>query len=170
MTDSLIGRALEVAGGELGVREYGGPNRGPAVERYLRHVFAQPGQPWCCAFVVWCLWEAAAQLGLACTVPRVAAVHRLWNRAEERRVPWPPPPGAVFCHDRGHGQGHTGFVVEVIGDNIRTIEGNANVAGSAEGDGVYELVRPKDYVNLGYLLFGPISEDDTPTAPVRIHG
>jgi len=38
-------------------------NRGPDVDAYLRCADCPPGNSWCCAFVYWCMNEAARELG-----------------------------------------------------------------------------------------------------------
>lgn len=43
---------------EIGVREASGRNDGPRVEEYLRYTHLKPGNPWCAAFVCWCLGQA----------------------------------------------------------------------------------------------------------------
>jgi hypothetical protein len=46
--------------------------------------------------------------------------------------------GDIFIMDFGGGKGHTGFVTQVIGDRIQTVEGNSNDEGSREG---FEVCR-----------------------------
>ncbi len=48
-----------------------------------------------------------------------------------------PKRGDIFIIDLGKGFGHTGLVVNVNGEKIDTIEGNTNIDGSANGNGVY---------------------------------
>lgn len=55
-----------------------------------------------------------------------------------------PQIGDIFIlknNDRSY-QGHAGIVTEVLNNNlVKTIEGNTNLGGSREGDGVFELTR-----------------------------
>lgn len=53
--------------------------------------------------------------------------------------------------DFGRGMGHTGIVVEVIGDSIRTIEGNTNDEASREGYIVAEKTRKISSINKGFI-------------------
>ena len=46
-----------------------------------------------------------------------------------------------------------GFVEEADGLIVRTVEGNADPAGSREGGGVFELERPVESVHRFVLLY-----------------
>lgn len=150
----LVAQVLEIARSQIGVREQGGRNRGPIVDEYLRASGVDPTKDsysWCAAFVVWCVRKAALDLGVANPLPRTPGVHKMWRRAEQRFCTQRPMPGAIFCIDHGEGKGHCGFVDDVGGTHLTTIEGNTNVGGSREGDGVYQRLRRPDEVNLGYI-------------------
>jgi surface antigen len=56
-----------------------------------------------------------------------------WNASKKLRVVGTPERGDIFIMDFGGGKGHTGFVAEIKGDRIMTIEGNSNGQGSREG-------------------------------------
>ena len=45
---------VQVASGELGVREASGQNDGERVEQYLAYTGLGKGYAWCAAFVSWC--------------------------------------------------------------------------------------------------------------------
>lgn len=164
----LVGHFLEVARAEVGVREAGGPNRGPRIEEYQRAVGARPGDPYCVAGVYWCFARAARELTITGhafvnPMPRTAGVLRLWDLAPlaVRRPPWtnggqrPPAPGSLGLHrSASHpGRGHLVIVLDSSGCDLHTIEFNTNPAGSRDGDGVYERERPTEYVDVGYLDF-----------------
>jgi hypothetical protein len=159
-SDPLIINMLRVAREQIGVREVGGPNRGPEVEKYLARVGLGPGFPWCAAFVYWCFDEAALHSTVPNPLPKTAGVLDHWNKAPDH-VKLPPSaaaddlrninPGTIFCIDHGHGHGHTGIVMSAEGEGLKTVEGNTNVAGSREGDGVYYRTRRFSEINLGYL-------------------
>jgi hypothetical protein len=56
-----------------------------------------------------------------------------------------PSPGALFLvpHADGNGYAHTGVVAAVPAPGVlRTVEGNSNDSGSANGDRVVERFRP----------------------------
>jgi hypothetical protein len=126
-------------------------NRGPEVEAYLASVGRKPGDAWCAAFVYWCVECASRRLGLDNPLKRTGHVATLWTDAVNRgmvlhitNVPSGEediPPGAVFCAVYKSGRGHTGFVERRERDTLCTIEGNTNLRGSQEGDGVYKKRR-----------------------------
>lgn len=155
MTDGarLAARALQIAMSQLHVRETG-RNEGPEVNVYLAEGGGlDPGYKWCASFCAWALRRAARELGLP--VPsRASSIGKLWQRYNEWFTSIPAP-GAVFLHlsdpTDPWSPGHCGFVVGIRGDELETVEGNTNAAGSREGDGVYLRTRPMSYVNFGYV-------------------
>jgi len=166
-------RPVDVALGYEGVREVGGPNRGPEVERFLNVVRKPPGLAWCAAFVCTCVLEAyqrnfneAGNVGpiaeTALPIPLTSGVMALWMMTPKRRRTVPTP-GAVFIIDKGLSStgariGHTGFVVAVEGQHILTIEGNTSTAGSRDGDGVYRGKRRIGTI-LGFLDVAPTPQE-----------
>ena len=161
----LLGRALTVALSQDGVREKGGPNRGPEVEAYLARtgLSSTGGYSWCQAFVYWCFDEAAKLLKVANPVVKTAGVLAHWARSPiEARIyakaafddPSLIRPGAIFIVDHGSGKGHTGMVTRVLSGEIGTIEGNTNARGSREGDGVYQKTRAVGSINVGFVDYG----------------
>jgi len=148
--------AVAIAEDTLGVHEVGS-NRGARVEEYQRTVGLPAGAPWCAAFVAWCAACAAGTdkpprwcSGSAITswhkATRKAAVVRttpmdadyldrvragmVWVRAKDAA-------GAKAARAGTWLQGHIGIVVAVDEVGWHTVEGNTNLAGSREGDGVY---------------------------------
>ena len=120
----------------LGVREGKQANTGSEVTKYLKYVGVYVPAAWCAALVCW--------------VFKLAGYH-------QPRTPWSPAlfPSARLARDALKGNvigiyfsvlkriGHCGIIVDVRGDLIYSVEGNTNVAGSREGDGVYKRVRHK---------------------------
>jgi hypothetical protein len=162
----LLAQALKVAISQDGVREAGGPNRGPQVDQYLQRVGKDPTKgaySWCAAFVYWCFDEAAKALSVANPVVKTAGVLDHWAKSPtEARVyakaafddPSLIRPGAIFIIDHGSGKGHTGIVTKVLSGEIATIEGNTNSRGSREGDGVYQKTRTIASINVGFIDYG----------------
>lgn len=165
---SLLDEVLQVAAGEVGVREVPlGSNRGPRVDQYLNAVGpGLLGQPWCMAFVYFCFEEAAAARGVANPAPRTAGVKRSWQLAPEvpgARIvsaddaaddPSLVVPGMVFYIDTGGATGHAGFVADVVGATLVTVEGNTNDGGGREGIGVFHRTRRKIRdISLGFVAF-----------------
>jgi hypothetical protein len=170
MTVDLGQAALAVALEQVGVREEpAGSNRGARVEAYLASVGLPGGQPWCAAFVHWCFAEAARAHGVACPFPATGGCGAAWARicataparivraADARRRPALVRPGMAFVLDLGGGAGHSGFVEATGADGrLHTVEGNTNLGGSRNGEGVFRLARRTlaDRALRGFLDFG----------------
>lgn len=127
---------LAAALSQLHVKELTGKNDGVEVEAYLRYVGFGKGYAWCAAYVSWC----HARAGLK--APKTA-----WSPAlfPASRVVAKPDPGIVFgIYFASLGRiAHCGFVESVKGDFVHTLEGNTNVEGGRDGQGVYRRVRHK---------------------------
>lgn len=109
-------------------------NWGEHVQKYLKSVGITFPASWCMAFVYWCCKEANPSTPLF----KTGGVLKQWQKTAPERKRKIPQPGDIFIMDFGGGLGHTGFVEDVIGTNIHTIEGNSNDEGSREG---YEVCR-----------------------------
>ena len=161
-------KLIEVAKAEDAkhVREVGGMNRGPDVEKYQKTVGLSPGSPWCAAFVAYCVkeakgltrgprrWSGSAipqwHKGTRRMLPEGVATPEkgdfqtkvrpgmIWVRAKDGA-------GAVSARKGTWVQGHTGIVVAVDAEGFHTVEGNTNGAGSREGDGVYSKLHKWSY-------------------------
>lgn len=132
-----------------------GRNRGRMVNQFLEASNNSPGEPWCMAFVQWCIAEAAKEFGVKnpCKENNVVTGHvmtfwggtkplgwRVTNPADAR-------PGDIMIIEHGGGTGHTGFVVSPpAGGKVETIEGNTNLAGSREGTAVLRKSRPLAHI------------------------
>ena len=167
--DALLKAALEVAGGEIGVKEQPlGSNRGPRVDQYLRAAGLDPTKghfAWCAAFVYFCFNEAAKTLNRKNPVIKTAGVLDHWERAESKGIPQVTAakvlldpslvrPGQIFVIDVGDpgGAGHTGLIEKVVAGKLVTIEGNTNDGGSAEGIGVFRRNSRKIAdINVGFI-------------------
>lgn len=124
------------------MRELTGRNDGPEVEAYLRSTGLGKGNPWCAAFVRWCLDSAGVRTSITAWSP---------TAYDRRRVVWKGhwrgefAPGQVFTlyYSRLGRIGHTGFADRMVNERlVETVEGNTNGEGSREGDGVYRRKRP----------------------------
>ena len=158
----LITALLIIARNEIGIKEIPpGSNRGPRVEEYLKSVHLDPGFAWCAAFVYWCYEKACMGLNLANPLPATGSCLNHWNKTTGMRItsgqvlqnPALIKPGDIFIIRRNAWQGHTGIVTGIEGAYIKTIEGNANSFHSAEGDGVVELKRKIDSINVGFIRY-----------------
>lgn len=126
---------LEIARGELGVRERSGKNDGPRILIYQGAVGLKSGDPWCAAFVSWVFFKAGYPK------PRTGWSPALFPLARIKKT---AAPGMLFgiYFPALKRIAHCGFVESLRGDWVITIEGNTNQAGAREGDGVYRKWRP----------------------------
>lgn len=108
------------------------------------------GQPWCATFVSW----LAMRAGVADLFPRTASCDAAaaWFKARGQWSEYPAIGAQVFFGSPKD-LTHTGVVASFDGENIYTIEGNTNVSGAREGDGVYRKTRRRrDPWVVGYGL------------------
>ena len=134
---SRAGRKLvELAHGELWVREETGNNDGVRVEGYLASVGLKKGQPWCAAFVSFIFKQAGYTAPRTGWSPSLFPVKRLVKAAA---------PGNVFgiYFPALKRIAHCGFVEQANGDWISSIEGNTGTGGGRDGDGVHRRKRHK---------------------------
>jgi len=141
----------------------------PEIDQYLLNVGLDRPLPWCAAFVYSCFEQACADLCDADPegphptnpCPRTASALHLFSEAPVDAQIFPPAPGDVFVLVHPDGiHGHCGFVEAVSpdGNEITTVEGDTNAAGSSTGDAVGRHVwTPSDGTRgrlLGYLSLG----------------
>jgi hypothetical protein len=131
--DCLLDEARKL----IGIKEVGGNNRGPEVDKIIISSGGKPGQAWCAYTQVFihkkCRLSHANGMALSWFIkPRI--IHK--NQYTQ---------GDVFSvYNSGLRRiGHVGLIEQVLpsGKFIVTIEGNTSGGGSREGDGVYRLTR-----------------------------
>jgi hypothetical protein len=127
-------KLLSIALAEVGVRESTGNNDGAKVEAYLSVVKLKKGQPWCAAFISWIFARAAYP------APRTGWSPALFNRRVNTSEALPGNVFGIWFGSLGR-IAHVGMVEKLQGDWLLTIEGNTNIAGNREGDGVYRKWR-----------------------------
>jgi surface antigen len=151
---TLQEKALEIAVSQIGQEEKPrGSNWGEPVKSYLAVVGITFPASWCMAFMYWCFYQAAKELGRTIPLVKTGGVLNAWQKAPASAKVTDPQPGDIFIQDHGHGLGHTGIVVKVNKDGtIDTIEGNTNDTGSREGYEVCRRTRSRAKI-LGYLRF-----------------
>lgn len=129
---SLALLALDIAEGEIGQREEGGNNAGPAVRLYRGD---DVRGAWCASFVGYCFEQAALSRGIALPFKRSHGAKTIYRRIGRAGAFVDlPQPGDVPCWQRGNGtpadawKGHVGIVSEVREvDGVvhfKSIEGN----------------------------------------------
>lgn len=147
---TVSAKVLSVAKAEVGYHE---GRSGDHWNNHEKYAPAVPGlewaqnQAWCATFVSW----VALTAGAASLYPRTASCEAgvSWFKKAGRFSAYPAIGAQVFY---GPGGGtHTGIVTGYDATYVYTVEGNTNVNGSAEGDGVYARKRTrKDTFVYGY--------------------
>lgn len=144
---TLAQRSLQIALSQVGVSEMPkGSNGGPEVTMYLKRVGLGAGNPWCMAFVYWCVDEACKELGMKNPLLKTGHVLHQYNNTTLRKLPKTSrgiKPGDIGVMKIGNaGAGHVFFIKGVGGSVVGTVEGNTNDEGSREGYEVAERLRP----------------------------
>jgi hypothetical protein len=126
---------------EIGVREVGN-NSGHQVEKYLRYVGLDKGNPWCAAFVCWVYGKAGISNPQTGWSPHLFPNKKvIWARGKLLKQPGQADIFAIYFADKRR-IAHTGFIDHWDKDWLITVEGNTNVHGNREGDGVHRKRRP----------------------------
>jgi hypothetical protein len=125
---------LVIARSQIGVREATGNNDGITVEAFLKVTNLAKGNPWCAAFVSWVFKQAGYAR------PKTA-----WSPALfplERQTLNPKPADVLGIYSiKLKRIAHCGLVESRRNNWIIGLEGNTNLEGSREGDGVYRKWR-----------------------------
>jgi len=144
--DDARAALANIAGSFVGVTEVGGDNRGPDVEQFQKAVDGKAsGEPWCMAFIMFCIQRAEAETGILSAVFRSELVKHVWDHSPDDHKSQVPTMGSLIIWQYGDsGLGHAGIVEAVLRDQVQTIEGNTGPGAGVqrEGDGVYRKVRP----------------------------
>lgn len=119
---------------EIGVREIT-ENSSPRIDQYLDYVGFKK-VAWCAAWVSFCFGQAGYK------EPRTAWCPALFPTGRLARDALPGMVMGIYFEKLGR-IAHVGIVERVKGAYLYTIEGNTNVAGSREGDGVMRKLRHK---------------------------
>lgn len=134
VNDGAYQRIVAAAKKETGTRESDVPNGGKKVSAYLRYVGISIPAPWCAAWVSFVFGEAGYSAPKTAWSPALFPAKRLVKEAK---------PGLILgiYYPALKRISHCGIVAEVRNDWVYSIEGNTNVSGSREGDGVYRRMR-----------------------------
>jgi len=132
----------------LGVRESTGRNDGYPVSAFLASTGLKEGPPWCVAFVYYCFLEAGITPDIARPayspdwfVDSTKVVYRKsWMNSDF--VVKPGMVGGFYYPSKGR-IAHGFFIDYEDKNNYYTVQGNTNIAGSREGDGVYRKIVSK---------------------------
>jgi hypothetical protein len=127
-------KVVAIAKKEVGVQEYN-ENSSPRIDQYNTYVGFKK-VPWCASFVSWVFWQAGYSQPKTAWSPALFPAERLTKNPVSGTVM-----GIYFDHLKRIG--HCGIVADIKGDLVICVEGNTNVNGSREGDGVYMRIRHK---------------------------
>ena len=125
---------LKIASSQIGIREATGNNDGPQVEKYLAYTGNKKGEPWCASFVSWVFGQAGLAQPRTGWSPALFPKERVLKKAKTAAV------FGVYFPDKQR-IAHVGLIERQRGNWHYTIEGNTNLKGSREGDGVYRKLR-----------------------------
>ena len=125
---------VKIAQGELGLREETGRNDGKRIREFLTVVGLKKPEPWCAAFISWVFAEAGFERPRSGWSPDLFPVSRLASSALPGNVI-----GIYFPEKKRIA--HVGLIEKEDGDWLVSLEGNTNLTGSREGDGVYRKRR-----------------------------
>jgi hypothetical protein len=128
---------LDQARNLLNVRESGGNNRGPVIDKIIVSSGGKLGQPWCGYFQRFIHLKCGRQAGNGYS-PSWFIPTRL---VKSNRVP-----GDVFSIYNSNLKriAHIGMIEQILpnGKFVVTIEGNTGTSGIRDGAGVHRLTRP----------------------------
>ena len=127
-------RIVAAAAKEVGVREKTGHNDGTKIAEYLRSVGLNRPEPWCAAFVCYIYQNEGFSKPRSGWTPDLFPTSRLARSALPGNIIGIYFPGLKRI-------AHVGIIEKANGSWIYSIEGNTNVSGSREGDGVYRRTR-----------------------------
>lgn len=142
---TLVSRIIELARGEVGVREIGDTNCGKRVNEYKSATYLDSTQswPWCAAFICWLLREGMKGGSYSFKRPTTAGAWDFENWASDQDMSVrtkKPHNGDIIAGDIIlFTFSHIGIAISSPDKNgmVQTIEGNTDDAGSREGGGVY---------------------------------
>ena len=134
---------LETSAKEVGVKEYGGNNKGSRIGEYLKVTNLPEGYAWCAAFVCWVMEQCGLDHPSSAWSPVVATHNTIYKRGDEYFPNMQD--GLVFglYYENLKRIGHVGIIYKIQGNKVYTIEGNTSGSKTREGDGVHRLIRPK---------------------------
>ena len=126
----------------LFVREATGSNDGKWVERFQKQAGAKKGDAWCACFVVAMHNYVGIPIVQSAWSPALFTSNVVWEYSDWRE--YTPKAGQVggIYYDSKKRVAHVILITDYDGKSVFTIEGNTNMLGSREGDGVYEKRRP----------------------------
>lgn len=127
-------KLVNIALGEVGVREKTGENDGSRVEEYLAVVHLKRGNPYCSAFISWVYQREGFAKPRSGWSPDLVPLSRLSRTALPANI-------IGFYYPKFGRVAHVGMIERVQHHWAVTVEANTNLSGSREGEGVYRKRR-----------------------------
>ncbi|RKE57172.1 CHAP domain-containing protein [Sphingobacterium detergens] len=121
---ALRKRIVDIAVGEIGVREVTGSNDGSKVEEYLAYTDLGKGHAWCAAFVSWCYSQAGHLVPRNAWSPALFPIARRYTSQQIRAGSIRPADLFAIYNQRLGRINHVGIVRKIEGNWLLTIEGN----------------------------------------------
>lgn len=137
-------RLLAVAASQIGYRE--GISGGSYNNDNIYGIwYGYPRVSWCAQFVSWCA-NVAGYLDVIIPKHQYTPTGWNWFVAHKQNVASPRRGDVMYVYGAVQGEKnprvhHVGFVENVSGNTMTTIEGNTNLSGSSQGNGTYRLQR-----------------------------
>lgn len=132
---------------EIGVKEEGGNNRGKRIGYYLKTTANLPeGYAWCAAYVYTGGYVNSVVMPKSAMASVISTGNLVYKKGSKTIGEFPTIAGdsiMVFGLHNGKRIFHTGVIEEIKSGAVNNIEGNTNGGGSADGDVVRRLIRPK---------------------------
>jgi len=128
-------KIITIAQSQIGVTETSRKGQ-EAIKQYLNYVNIKTDAAWCAAFVSWVYKEAGYQ------EPRTAWSPALFPKLKQTLNPQKGDILGIYFVKLER-IAHCGLVEQTYHDWVVSIEGNTNVSGSRNGDGVYRKWRHK---------------------------
>lgn len=143
----LAAVTLRLARASLGEREDLGPNRGLRIRLYQRWARLAEGSPWCVAFALYMVHDAARALHARSELPRTGSSGTLyrWYRGEGLILQRPVAGCIGMVRGGPTGHRHTFLVESVAGGVVCGIDGNWR-------DAVARTTRPATDCDFGPIL------------------
>ncbi len=132
---------------QIGVRELTGNNDGKSVEIYLHSVGLPKGNPWCAAFLYFCLHRNNVVAPHSGYCPDWFRNNVIYSPSKKINISIPDTTDVFGIYFSSLGRvAHVGFIDKWMKGNVITVEGNTNDDGSRDGNGVYRKLRPSSTI------------------------
>ena len=141
----VVKDVLDKAISQLGVEEHPrGSNDGAEVRAYLRATGLGSGNPWCAAFLAWCVQQVEVTRTMDIAWPKTASCDVILAFARRHDILFTEAQdGDVFLVlASANDATHTGFVRSTSKTKFSAVEGNSNSTGTREGNEVCSNSRP----------------------------